>query len=121
MIWIAVLLVFNLLAAGTFAAVLVVQRAALARLRTELEAMVREPVAWVPATSGSNPPFGEHITIQLLNPMQLAARQSRFADRFGTLTPALIRRMVYQKAAVVVRQQLQDYGAEAEVAVHRGL
>jgi hypothetical protein len=58
------------------------------------------------------------ITVELLNPMQLAAKESWFARQFGTLTPALVHKLVYAQARDRVEQQMPNFGATAEVKVH---
>jgi hypothetical protein len=59
------------------------------------------------------------LSIEILNPMQVAAQQSRFADTFGSLTPALVRRIVYERAVDIVKQEVLKHGLEAEVRLHR--
>lgn len=60
------------------------------------------------------------VTIEILNPLQLAARQNWFADKFGSLTPGLIRRIVYDKTRKQCAEILAQMGAEAKVEVRRG-
>lgn len=58
------------------------------------------------------------ITVELLNPMELAAKESWFARQFGSLTPALVHKLVYAQARERVEQQMPKFGATAEVKVH---
>jgi hypothetical protein len=58
------------------------------------------------------------ISIEILNPAALAARESRFAGVLGSVTPSLLRGIVYKRTADTLRTQLQEYGVEAEVKVH---
>ena len=60
------------------------------------------------------------IVMDILNPMQVAAKQSWFADRFGAMAPALIRRIVYQEAVKRSYEELARHGVEAQVKLHRG-
>lgn len=60
------------------------------------------------------------VTIEILNPLQLAARQNWFADKFGGLSPGLIRRIVYDKTRKQCAEILAQMGAEAKVEVRRG-
>jgi septal ring factor EnvC (AmiA/AmiB activator) len=60
----------------------------------------------------------EVISIRLLNPMELAKRQSRLAGVFGTLTPSLIKRIVHNEAIKITRKELEKHGAKAEVRFH---
>jgi hypothetical protein len=58
------------------------------------------------------------ITVELLNPMELAAKESWFARQFGSLTPALVHKLVYAQARDRVEEQMPNFGAVAEVKVH---
>jgi hypothetical protein len=58
------------------------------------------------------------ISIEILNPMELAAKQSWVAGTLGSITPALVRRLVYQRATQMVREELKDHGVVAEVRQH---
>lgn len=57
-------------------------------------------------------------TIEILNPMEVAAQESRLGRIFGGLTPAIVRREVYRQAHGIIRQQLADRGIKAEVKLH---
>lgn len=59
------------------------------------------------------------ISIEILNPMQLAAQQSWFASVFGNLSPALIRKIVNERTQKMLESQLKEYGVEADVRLHR--
>lgn len=59
------------------------------------------------------------LSIEILNPMQVAAQQSWLANAFGSLTPGLVRRIVYERAQDIVRQEVLKHGLEAEVRLHR--
>ncbi|MGH8528816.1 MAG: hypothetical protein ACRETN_03095 [Nevskiales bacterium] len=59
------------------------------------------------------------ISIEILNPMQLAAKESWFASVFGTLSPALIKKIVNERTQKMLETQLKDYGVEADVRLHR--
>ncbi len=58
------------------------------------------------------------ISIEILNPMELASKESPFAGPLGRLAPGLIRKIVYQRAADMLRQQLGEHGVQAEVRIH---
>jgi hypothetical protein len=60
------------------------------------------------------------ISIEILNPMELASKQSRFARAFGSMTPALIRREVYRQARDMIDVQLREHGVEPRVTLHHG-
>lgn len=59
------------------------------------------------------------ITIEILNPMELAMRESRLAGPVGALAPGLIQAEVMRQALQKVRQQLEAEGVEAEVRLVR--
>lgn len=58
------------------------------------------------------------ISIEILNPMELAAKESWVAGALGSVTPTLVRRLVYQRAAQMVREELKGHGVTAEVRQH---
>ncbi|CAM2913018.1 hypothetical protein SKPI104516_09600 [Skermania piniformis] len=58
------------------------------------------------------------ITIEVLNPVQLAAGQNRFAGLAGAVAPDLVQQIVYDQAAAIMRQQLAEQGVQADVRVH---
>lgn len=58
------------------------------------------------------------ITVELLNPMELATKESWIARQFGSLTPALVHKLVYDQARDRVEGQMPNFGAKAEVKVH---
>ncbi len=59
------------------------------------------------------------ISIKILNPMQLAAKESWFAEMFGNLSPALVRKIVNERAQKIIVEELKKYGVEADVGLHR--
>ncbi len=58
------------------------------------------------------------ITVEVLNPVQLAATQNRLAGVAGAVAPDLIGKIVYEQAAKIMREQLAGQGVEADVRVH---
>lgn len=62
----------------------------------------------------------ELLAIEILNPMELAAKESWFADKFGSLTPRLVRKLVYERTAGILAGQMKDFGVHADVRLHRG-
>ncbi|MEQ1438491.1 hypothetical protein AAG565_03940 [Fontimonas sp. SYSU GA230001] len=58
------------------------------------------------------------ISIEILNPIELAAQESEFAGPISTIAPNLIRRIVYQKTAAILRTELSEKGVQADVKVH---
>ena len=57
------------------------------------------------------------LSIRILNPMELAAQKHWIAGYAGRLTPGLVRRIVSQEAAKIVRLELPKYGVVAQVEV----
>ncbi|HWU68776.1 MAG TPA: hypothetical protein VN046_07860 [Stenotrophobium sp.] len=57
------------------------------------------------------------ITIEILNVLELARKESWAAGAFGTVTPGLLRRIVYARALKMVRSELLKYHVRAEVRV----
>lgn len=68
------------------------------------------------------PPFAvagqSRIAIEILNPFELAARETRFAGAAARLAPRMIERIVYERAAVMIAQQMAEQGVRAEVKTH---
>jgi hypothetical protein len=58
------------------------------------------------------------ISIEILNPMELASQESPLAGPLGRIAPGLIRKLVYQRATDMLRQQLGEHGVQAEVRIH---
>ncbi|TSD93451.1 hypothetical protein FOS14_23145 [Skermania sp. ID1734] len=61
---------------------------------------------------------GRLITIEILNPVELARTQSRFSGVAGAVAPNLLRKVVYERAAQIMREQLLEQGVDAEVKIH---
>jgi hypothetical protein len=58
------------------------------------------------------------ISVEVLNPLELAARESRLAKTFGALTPDLVQREVYKQVYERMCKQLQEQGVVADVRLH---
>lgn len=58
------------------------------------------------------------ISVEIHNPLQLAAREQALAGLLGNLAPGMIRREVYRQAASMIRQELEKWEVAAEVRVH---
>lgn len=58
------------------------------------------------------------VSLEILNPVELAAKESSFAGPLGTIAPGLLRRIVYQRAVAIIREDLLKHGVVAEVKVH---
>lgn len=59
------------------------------------------------------------LVLDILNPMEVAASQSWFADKFGSVAAPLIRRIVYDQAVKNVHKEVAKWGVQAQVELHR--
>jgi hypothetical protein len=57
------------------------------------------------------------ITIEILNPVQVATQRHWVAGVLGTVTPDLIRAIVQRETAKILREELKARGVEAEVRI----
>src|SRR5262249_31519542 len=57
-------------------------------------------------------------TIEILNPLEVAAQQSRLGKVFAGLTPAIVRGEVYRQAHGIIREELERRGIKADVRLH---
>lgn len=83
---------------------------ALATLQQRLHAAPALPIATARGQA--------RIVIEILNPFELAARKTRLASAAARLAPRMIERIVYQRAAVMITQQMREQGVQAEVKTH---
>jgi hypothetical protein len=58
------------------------------------------------------------ISIEILNPIELAGSRGRWAGLAGSLVPGITRRVVYDQAVKMVRKHLLDEKVVADVRVH---
>ncbi|UDY22346.1 hypothetical protein [Nocardioides sp. Kera G14] len=86
-------------------------------LQEEVAARAEGPAA--PAVPGDLGPR-RLITIEILNPLEVAAKHSRAAKLLGGVTPAMISRIVYDQASTQILETLEEEGIAAEVRVHVG-
>ena len=96
-------------------------------LRRELDAAKRQLQEWGASGLGALAPtvfaaLGRPalISLEILNPMELAMRESPMAKAFGGLTPELVRREVYKEIHKRLTVQLQEQGVVADVRLHGG-
>lgn len=59
------------------------------------------------------------IGIEILNPFELATRDSRLARPLIAVTPGLIRRIVYRRTTEILVPQLAEHGVLADVKLYR--
>lgn len=80
------------------------------------EKVARSLDAHRPATSSSS--VRRVITIEILNPIELAGSRGRWAGLAGSLAPGLTNRVVYDQAIKLVRRQLVQHDVVADVRLH---
>ena len=95
--------------------------------RGVVAALVEEVAGLAPAAALAAPALekifeggkSDLLSIEILNPMELAARESWFAEVFGNLSPALIRKLVYERTQKILVEELKKYHVQAQVGLHR--
>lgn len=58
------------------------------------------------------------ITVEILNPLELAASRNRFGGIAGAVAPRALRKLVYEQTVREMREQMVDEGVAAEVGLH---
>lgn len=58
------------------------------------------------------------VSIEILNPVELASKESSFAGPLGNIAPGLLRKIVYQRAVAIIREDLLKHGVQADVKIH---
>lgn len=61
---------------------------------------------------------GVFITVEILNPLEVASTRVKLAGVAGTVAPSLITKIVNEQAVKVLRRQLDSQGVRAEVRLH---
>jgi hypothetical protein len=92
------------------------------RQRRSLGAMDAQLALLAPHSAEAADPPGarrELLTIEILNPTELAARQHWAGGALGGMAPALLRKLVYDRAVDAAERMLLEHGAEAVVRVQR--
>jgi len=110
------LIFFLILALLALCAGLLWLLARLQRRLTELQARLdASPQLPLPLGNGGSK---THIAIRILNPIELATRETRLAPAAARLAPRMIERIVYERAATQIAQQMAEQGVVAEVKAH---
>lgn len=60
------------------------------------------------------------ITVEILNPIELATAKTAFAKPLAGMSPGTINKLVYSEARDIIAQQLPEFGVKAEVNIHHG-
>jgi hypothetical protein len=58
------------------------------------------------------------ITVEILNPTELAIAKTALAKPFVGLAPDTINKLVYKEARDIIADQLPSFGVNAEVKIH---
>lgn len=58
------------------------------------------------------------ITVEILNPTELAIAKTPLAKPFVGLAPDTINKLVYKEARDIIADQLPSFGVNAEVKIH---
>lgn len=83
-------------------------------LAAELDTIADAP----PAPAIPVVPARPIITIEILNPLELASSQVRAAALVGSWRPDMITKIVYEEAVKQIAAQLAEEGVVAEVLIH---
>ena len=67
--------------------------------------------------SSRNASRGRVIVIEILNPLEVAASQHWVAGIAGSVAPTLVTKVVYDRAARMMQQELGGFGVDAVVEV----
>ena len=90
-------------------------------MRTELAGLTDAAVLQEPdAAALIGSPRPTLITIEILNPFELAMKENRFAGPAAAVAPDLLRQEVTRQALQRVREELVKQGVKAEVRIVRG-
>jgi hypothetical protein len=87
------------------------------RLRIDpVDEAVRAAVDTVAAQGAAQP--RQFITIEIHNPIELAATRGRVMSIAGSIAPSFTRRLVYDQTLRTLRQQLIERGVSADVQLY---
>ncbi|GAC1622531.1 MAG: hypothetical protein NVS9B10_06600 [Nevskia sp.] len=90
----------------------------LLRLHRRVEA-VHARLGHLPALPLALPAAGRPmISIEILNPLELALRETALAGAASKLAPRMLERIVYSRAAGQIAEQLKAQGVRAQVRAH---
>lgn len=59
------------------------------------------------------------LTVEVLNPLELARAHSRIGSSLAGVAPGLVRRRVYQTVASELRDELAERGVQANIEIHK--
>lgn len=116
MLWLVIVLA--LIAALAVTALVVVARRGLAEPPPvdPADPAVQAALAAMATQTGNRP--RRFISVEILNPIELAANRGRMLGLAGTLAPGLTRRLVHDRIVRQMRELFAEHGVVAEVHVH---
>jgi hypothetical protein len=123
LVLVVVLIVTNLLALAALALVLSRPPARLVTRWKRSRTIRSDPAAAAaldrtPAPPGPRGSTRRLISVEILNPVELAGTRSRWAGIAGALLPGLTRRIVYDQTLRILKQQLAEQQVLADVRIH---
>jgi hypothetical protein len=71
-----------------------------------------------PRPAGASADTRRLISIEILNPIELAGTRHRLLGIAGSLAPGLTRRVVYDQVLRIIKQQLDEQHVVADVRLH---
>ena len=92
--------------------------------------VLRASADWLASDAGALPPdlraqaqaagvtANPFYTIEILNPLEVAALESKLGEVFGGITPAIVRGEVHRRAHGIIREELSRRGIKADVKLH---
>lgn len=87
------------------------------RMRGRLQ-VLRKRLKVAPALEAEALPPGPRISVEILNPFELAVRETPLAGPAAQLAPRVIERIVYHRTVEALNVQLREQGVDAKVSVH---
>ncbi|WP_047010481.1 hypothetical protein [Spongiibacter sp. IMCC21906] len=95
------------------------QQVLLAELQLEQQTLAKawqsQPIDFEHLKRASIEPL---ICIKILNPVELASKESVFAGPISSVAPDVIRRKVYKRTGDILREELQMKGVQTEIQLY---
>jgi hypothetical protein len=79
---------------------------------------IEAALAAASASPGAAARTRQLISIEILNPIELAGSRGRVLGVAGSFAPAFTRRVIYDRTSKIIRQQLAEQRVVADVHVH---
>jgi hypothetical protein len=114
LVLVIVLLATNLVSLGVLLHERVLRRA----LDEPADAPVQNAVAAAPPAPGAPTRGRRFISIEILNPIELAGSRGRVLGIAGSIAPGFTRRLVYDQTVKILRRQLVERHVVADVRLH---